>query len=139
MGTLEHSCTQQLPQKLSSARSQKLTEKLVKESSLFFFSLSSIFLFGNEWLSTRPLCCGILNNNPRLKDRGGKSSPPNIARILHVRIMNAPMDDICYFYLGYVCGGDLLITRKIRRVVGNMLFSKVVSPLYLFINRQTQY
>jgi hypothetical protein len=51
----------------------------MKESSLFFFSLSSIFLIGNEWLSAQPLCCGILNNNPRLKDRGKKSSPPNIA------------------------------------------------------------
>jgi hypothetical protein len=88
MGTLEHSCTQQFPQKLSSARSQKLTKKLIKESSLFFFSLSFIFLFGNEWLSARPLCCRILNNNPRLKDRGGKSSPPNIALgWLHVAFM----------------------------------------------------
>jgi hypothetical protein len=38
-----------------------------------------------------------------------------------------------------VYGGDLLISKKIGRVVGNLLFSKVLSLLYLFINRQTQY
>jgi hypothetical protein len=40
--------------------------------------------------------------------------------------MNATMDNICY-------GSDLLISKKIGWVVGNLLFSKVLSPPHVLL------